>query len=304
MPTSLAATMKICRPWPGIFAFYDGRIAGKRLYSEQDNWLDNGAYSLGTASYAIVDGVEAVVYDTHMTLDHARVIRRTLEEEGVTSIRVVLSHWHTDHVAGNQVFADCEIIACELTRQLLIEHREQLEHGAPPIRPLILPTTTFEGHLALRVGKLELELRQLDIHSRDGVLMAIPALRLVLAGDTLEDPLTYVAEPARLNPHLRGLAQFMTWEFDWILPNHGRYATIAAGGYGRNLITATQRYTERLLELVERPELAELPLEEFAAGAFATGAIAYFAPYEPVHRNNIRQMLALAAAKANSADGK
>jgi glyoxylase-like metal-dependent hydrolase (beta-lactamase superfamily II) len=36
---------------------------------------------------------------------------------------VVLSHWHDDHVAGNEVFADCEIIALRLTAEALSEHR-------------------------------------------------------------------------------------------------------------------------------------------------------------------------------------
>ena len=36
------------------------------------NWVDQGALSLGIASYAIVDGGEALVYDTHVSVEHAR----------------------------------------------------------------------------------------------------------------------------------------------------------------------------------------------------------------------------------------
>lgn len=298
---SRAATMRICRPWPGIIAFYDGRIEGKRLYGEEDNWLDNGAFSLGTASYAIVQGSEAVVYDTHMTLDHAAVVRATLEAEGVASIRVVMSHWHTDHVAGNGAFADCEIIACDLTRQLLIEHREALENGAPPIKPLVLPTATFTDRLDLSVGDITLELHQIDIHSADGLVVHIPSLGVILAGDTLEDTLTYVVEPERLGIHLRELARFHQWEFQWILPNHGRYEVIASGGYRRDFITATQRYVEQLIRLFDEPALAELPLVEFAADSLATGAVEWFGPYEVVHRHNIRQVLQAAAARKSHA---
>ena len=86
----MTATLRILEPHPGIFAYYDGRIEGRRLYSDAPNWLDDGAFSLGIASYAIVDGNEAVVYDTHMSLPHARAIRSHLESLGVTSIRVVL----------------------------------------------------------------------------------------------------------------------------------------------------------------------------------------------------------------------
>src|SRR5689334_1218989 len=103
--------MKVLRPAPNVLAFYDGRIAGKRLHSDKPNWLDDGAYSLGVCSFAIVDGADALVYDTHISLQHARIVRQTLSRAGVTNIRVVLSHWHRDHVAGTEVFRDCEIIA-------------------------------------------------------------------------------------------------------------------------------------------------------------------------------------------------
>ena len=57
---SLAGTMRIHEPYPGVFAYYDGRIEGKRLHSARPNWLDDGAYSLGVASYAIASGPEAL----------------------------------------------------------------------------------------------------------------------------------------------------------------------------------------------------------------------------------------------------
>ncbi|MDZ7875001.1 MAG: MBL fold metallo-hydrolase [Rhizobium sp.] len=123
---SLAETMRIHEPYPGLFAYYDGRILGKRLHSDKPNWLDDGAYSLGVASYAIVSGREALVYDTHISFDHARAIRSHLSGLGVTSIRVVLSHWHTDHVAGNAGFIDCPILSNTLTRNTLIEKRKVL----------------------------------------------------------------------------------------------------------------------------------------------------------------------------------
>ncbi len=48
---------------------------------------------------------------------------------------------------------------------------------------------------------------------------------------------------------------------------------------------------ERLLRLNRAPELAALDLKAFAAAAFATGAIRYFAPYEAVHRRNLTAVL-------------
>lgn len=289
----LGSTLRVLRPAPHVLAFYDGRVPGVRAYSDAPNWLDDGAYALGICSYAVVDGAEALVYDTHISLAHARIIRRTLEEAGVRHIRVVLSHWHDDHVAGNDVFADCEIIANRLTAEILAAHRGKMEQADPPIRPLILPNRLFEGTLALTVGSVPVELRQMDIHSRDGTVALLPG-GLLLAGDTLEDPITYVDEPDRLPQHLDGLAEMASWPLTRILPNHGAEAVIASGGYGPDLIAATRIYVEALLAAKADPSQAETDLRTLLAPQSAAGTLTYFAPYEAVHRGNLVAVGALA----------
>jgi glyoxylase-like metal-dependent hydrolase (beta-lactamase superfamily II) len=294
MSVNLGASMRIVRPYPNIIAFYDGRIPGVRAHSESFNWLDDGAFTLGTSSFAIVEGREAIVYDTHMSLAHARIIRRTLEDVGVRDMRVVLSHWHTDHVAGNEVFADCEIIANSRTVEAMTEHRAELEGGDPPIRPLVMPTTSYDKAMDLRVGGTALELRHLDIHSYDETAILLPGSGVLLCGDTLEDTVTYVTEPERLTAHLGDLGHMATWDFSSILPNHGTLEKITAGGYGRDFIDATRLYVERLEAVKTDRSLADPDLRTFAAEALATGAVSYFEPYEPVHRRNLEAVLAVA----------
>jgi cyclase len=253
------STMRIVRPAPGLIAFYDGRIEGMRLHADQRNWLDDGAFSLGVCTYALVDGEDALVYDTHISLHHARIVRRTLVEAGVRRIRVVLSHWHVDHVAGNEVFADCEILAHRLTAEML---------------------------------RIPVELRHADIHSLDGTVLLLPDQALMLAGDTLEDPVTYVVEPDRLPVHLRDLERMAGWKLERILPNHGALEVIAAGGYAPTLIDATRAYVEKLLRVRAEPELAGEDLAAFCRPWFDQGAIHYFAAYEAVHRRNVEAMQA------------
>lgn len=289
---SLASTMRLVRPAPNVLGFYDGRVDGVRIWSDEPNWLDDGAYTLGICTYAIVDGSQALVYDTHISLSHARFIRQTLEEMGVTSTRVVLSHWHDDHIAGNEVFKDCEIIANRLTAAALERGRAEIEGGNPPIKPLVLPNRIFEGSLSLMVGAIPIELRQVEIHSHDGMVLLMPDAGLLLAGDTLEDSVTYVSEPERLGEHLVDLERMAGWRFDRILPNHGSLRAIEAGGYDRSLIGATQAYIRKLLACRHDPDLARQDLRTFGADMFATTATEYFAPYEAVHRQNVEAVVA------------
>ena len=287
----LARTMRVLKPQPFLYAFYDGRENGKRIYSPQPNWLDDAAYGLGIASYALVDDEEALVYDTHISLDHAHKIRNFIEALGVKRIRVVLSHGHLDHIAGNEAFADCEIIAHAETLLQLKAKRPAIETGVlsgpPAISKLILPTTTYHDEMRLRVGRIQVDLRHVNIHSSDGTMLVLGDFATVLAGDALEDSVTFVAEPQGLDVHLRDLERMWNWDVAHFLPCHGDPAIIAAGGYRKGLIKATQQYIRTLKRCTAEPSLRTIGLKEFVAGPLRAGWITYYAPYEAVHRKNI-----------------
>ena len=283
--------MRVLEPASGVLAFYDGRVDGARLHSAEPNWLDDGGFTLGIASFAIVDGDEALVYDTHLTVAHARRIRAELEARGATRLRVLLSHWHLDHVAGNEAFADCEIIAHAWTLEELVSRRAAIEDGTlegpPPINPLVLPQTTFEDELELTVGRTRLTVRHVQIHSRDAAVVLLDGGDLVLAGDTLEDTITYVSDPPQIELHLAELDRMRSWGATRFLPCHGDPGRIAAGGYEPTLIDATSRYTRRLLAARDDAAAAELDLREFVRPELDAGWITYLPAYEAVHRENL-----------------
>jgi cyclase len=291
----LPSHLRVLRPAEGVLAFYDGRVEGYR-FAPAPNWVDEGAISLGIASYAILDDGEALVYDTHVSVEHGRAVRRALEAAGAERITVLLSHWHLDHVAGSEAFSDCEVIATARTGELLFEHREEIEAGSlegpPGIAPLVQPTWTFEEAIELEVGARRLDLIPVNIHSDDAVVVWDPRARLLLAGDTVEDTVTYVDEPQAFPAHLRGLDRLLALEPAQVLPSHGDPETIAAGDYGPALLGATQDYIRFLQRCREQHELRELPLREVIAAAIESGAAHYFEPYEAVHRENLATVLA------------
>lgn len=298
--SSMTATLRILKPYPGLYAYYDGRIEGRRLYSEAPNWLDDGAYSLGIASYALVVGADALVYDTHISIDHAQAIRSHLEALGASNIRVVLSHWHDDHIAGNAAFADCEMIALRSTAEVLRDNRAKLETASPPIKPLVMPNRLFEKRLDLMLGGRRIELHHFDIHSADGCVLWLPDEQILLAGDTLEDTVTYISEPEHTRRHVEELSRMSTWPIRHILTNHGDPERIATGGYDSSLVGANRSYLERLFDPDARAQAADMSLRQFVNDDITSGAILYFEPYEGVHKENLAAMEKAATAQADA----
>jgi glyoxylase-like metal-dependent hydrolase (beta-lactamase superfamily II) len=291
--------LRVLEPAPGILAFYDGRIEGYR-FDPKPNWVDDGALGLGVASYAILAGDEALVYDTGTTLAHGRLIREELERRGATRFTVVLSHWHLDHVAGTEAFAESPVISGERTAEHLRAKQAAIEagtlEGPPAISPLVLPTRTFVGRETLSVGGEAVELIAVNVHSDDATVLWLPDRRLLLCGDTMEDTVTYVGEPEQFDTHLRDLERLAKLRPAHILPAHGDPDVIAGDGYPPELNEATRSYIRLLQRMKNEPELRELPLRELIADSLGAGTLVYFEPYEAVHRQNVEAVLSAGEA--------
>lgn len=273
-----------------IIAFYDGR--NDERISPDPNWVDDAANKLGVATYAIHQGNEAIVLDTFPTIDQAQWQRATLESMGITHFRIITSHWHNDHIAGNEVYQDSEIIMTARGLQFMTDLKADLEAGTtlfgpPAINPVILPTTTYEGSTVLHVGSIELDLYQINIHSPDETVIVLPADRILLSGDTTEDTETFMVEYGDLGIHIGNLKLLHNWDnFDTILPNHGDPRRIEAGGYDKTFITATGDYIQKMINGAKKAGFLEAPLEDFQGKALRRCEVSLFEPYRDVHEFN------------------
>jgi cyclase len=294
MTIELLKHLRILEPHPNILAFYDGRVDDHHFMADP-NWVDDGALSLGIASYAVISGKEALVYDTHVSKSHAQFIRDTLTARGVKDFIVVLSHWHLDHVAGTEVFADSPIIANRKTFMHLRNNKTAIEnathHGPPAINPLVLPDRMFGGRMTLNVGQIAVELIEANIHSDDATVLWIKENGILLAGDTMEDTITYVGEPKHFDTHLTDLDRLAALDPSFILPNHGDPDIISAGGYDKGLIKAQQQYIRMLKRCADDEILRKQPLEELIAGPLSRGWVNMFEPYRAIHTQNLQRVM-------------
>lgn len=276
-----------------LTAFYQGRPEEASVPPGPRRWPDLGAIFVGVATYAIHDGDTALVYDTFTDPASAQWVRDWLTKAGVKRFILATSHWHLDHIGGNVVYADSMRIATEATRVKLTVKRAAIEagteEGPPAIRPLILPNVGIanDSVVTLMIGGVQVKLHPVAIHSADGLVIELPDDKLLLAGDTLEDTATFVAEPDSIPQQYAALGAMRGWGFTKILPNHGNPAVIAAGGYGLGLIDTTRAYIRALVEHSHDADFQKQPLASFVGDAIKRGDVSLWWPYRDAHANNL-----------------
>ena len=243
----------------------------------EPNWVDDGALSLGIASYALVEGDEALIYDTHVSVPYARLHpRRAWRPEACANLRSCSATGISTMSPAPPPSPIARSSPTGAPMQHLTRRKAAIEagthHGLPAIDPLILPTRLFDGQMQLTLGGREIQLIELNIHSDDATVIWLPDERILLAGDTLEDTVTYVGEPENFDRHLEDLERLWALDPAFILPNHGDPDIIAAGGYSKMLIRATQDYVRALQRAVHDPAMRSLSLRELD-GAAARGRL-------------------------------
>lgn len=282
-----------------VVGFYVGRgLTGpsglEELYPE--NWVNYGAWDLGGINYAVYSGDRAILYDTGTLPSLGRWERDYLEKElGIRHFTVVLSHWHLDHIAGLEAFADCPIYANAATNAYMRSNRKAIEAGTlwgPPGVPVVMPTKVvgLARTLKLSVGSIKVEFRNYNVHSRDGWAMVIPADRALYPGDMLEDTVTYMVDPGWVPTHVKELARLKRLDVDRIYPNHGDPAVIMAGGYTKTFIDAVSEYDTNMLRRVHDAGYVDMSIEAMIPNALANGAVSVFEPYRAVHQMNLELM--------------
>jgi cyclase len=274
-----------------LLGFYDGRPAETTTPPGDHNWADFGALNVGVATYVVHRGDRALVYDTYPSTQQARWVRDYLVKIGIRHFTGVNSHWHLDHVGGNAIYADVDLISTDKTIQRLTAKKAAIEAGTewglPAITPLVVPNIGITADTMYFVEDIRVELRPVNIHSEDGLVVYLPNDRILLAGDTLEDTLTFIVEPEQIGVQYKNLQKMKRWNIDRIFPNHGNPAVIANGGYRPTLIDATLDYLRRMVARAHDSNYLKGSMDDYVHDSVSKGWVSPWWAYREAHEANL-----------------
>lgn len=244
---------------------------------------NDGAWAICNAG--IVDlGDQVLVFDTFVNQEAASDLRAAAETLTGKKVSVVVnSHFHSDHVKGNQVFAGSTILATGKTREAMLQSkrrydtdperlRENVEadlakwlanpgdpdsflfqgydrahlEGLPTLK-YTLPTATFEGAVDLHGSKRRAQvLTYGGGHTVSDSFLYLPDDRVSFMGDLLfVDSHPYIADgnPAEL---FRIFDKVEALDAKVLVPGHGPVGSPKDIAENRRYVEALQRMVEEL----------------------------------------------------------
>ena len=195
---------------------------------------DNGS---NISCVALDDGL--VFFDASLSTRTATAFRQAMEIRFKRStVALVLTHAHLDHILGMAAFADVPVYAAEAGRPrwdhfVAIEWDERAIAGYAAVFPTLpdeipdaelrLPTDWFSDELVLGSGEDEIRIRRTGGHTVDSSSTVVGAGGVVIAGDLVQARRRpYFGEPdTDFSAWIGTLRGWEELEVEAVCPGHG-----------------------------------------------------------------------------------
>ncbi len=201
--------------------------------------IDESYYD--TISCAIVLPSRLIMVDSGIHVPNMKKFRKHVEgETGKKFDTLILTHHHSDHVMGNQVFSDCTIIATktvaqklknwkkDMTPEKLVRRKETLtDKSAFDGLEITIPTETFDDYMEIVDEDIKLVIKRTGGHTKGSTSVYCPKYRFLIAGDNLLSNFPpYGADPSS-NPDvwINTLKEYLTLDVEKFIPGHGEVST-------------------------------------------------------------------------------
>ncbi len=278
-----------------LICFYDGRDI-----ADYPAWLHtNIDMQLGVCNYVLHRGDQAIIFDTMLYKEHILAIDKYIRDMGIKHVSVINSHWDCDHIAGNFLYKNSDIISTNSTRWKLQAGAELFRTGEiwaaagdpnyPGIDDFVLPNRTFDGRMTVWLKDLQIELIETFVHQLGHLVAYLPKDKILLAADAVEDtvPFNTAAMTSEMPLQLMTYKSLLAMDVNKIYPCHGRFEVIDGGGYTQEFTEAMLDYNIQLLHRKDDPDYLTAPLESFIQPWLDRGVLGMHEPYRSLHDNNV-----------------
>ncbi len=183
---------------------------------------------------------------------------------------VVLSHYHAVRVLGASGYEGAEIIASDVTRDMIVERGQQdmdseigrfprLFRGKESIPGLTWPHITFHKKMTLWMGRREVQIIHVGrSHTAGDTVVWLPEERVLFAGDTVEFGATPYCGDAHFGDWPGTLDAIRALKPEKLVPGRGRSLDTAADV--EEGITGTAAFTSDLFGIAKRAVAAGMDL--------------------------------------------
>ena len=205
-----------------------------------------------------------VVIDTLLFPQETDELLHLVRRRSRNGVRYVINtHSQSDHVYGNYLFDETEVIAHELCRQTLQRHgEEELNEAREQIPELAevqlrLPSITFDEELTLRLGNKTLRLMHTPGTTPDSIVVHVREDKVLFAGDTVM-PVPHIVDGDRLEL-MESLRSIGKLSVDNIVQGHGG---VLLRGEVKETLRSSIAYLETIYERVRKEVEAGTPRDE------------------------------------------
>jgi len=150
----------------------------------------------GSNSGFVVGSESVAVIDTFQTPAAAEALLAAIRKTTPLPVRYVIdTHYHLDHVAGNQMFAQAGAVVMAQQNVRAWERSENLKFFGDKITPeqkqmvesLGLPSLTYRDGVMLDLGGRKLQVRVMPGHTGGDSVVIVPDADVVFTGDLFWD---------------------------------------------------------------------------------------------------------------------
>jgi glyoxylase-like metal-dependent hydrolase (beta-lactamase superfamily II) len=251
-PLALAAyppvTVKVIAEQIGDHTYYINGLAGSA--TEHEGFISNAGFVITSEGVVVLDALGSPSLAWAM-----REEIRKLTEQPI--VKVIVTHYHADHIYGLQVFADegAEIIAprgayeyleAPSAATRLDERRLSLDPWVNDDTRLVRPDLLVEDSHTFQLGGVDFQIDYLGrAHSVGDMTLYVIQDKVLFSGDIIFRGRVPFVGDADTNRWLQTLDQLGRDGLNWLVPGHG-----PASGKPARAIAETRDYLAHLRKVM------------------------------------------------------